>query len=200
MLLTYNGILLQNLNTLLKYSSWSHFCEFFLFFVFFVLCFSKTEIRKLFIGRFQPPSLPPLCLTVKTISSSADKANSLSLFVAFYRTLISILKDDTAEKCTIFFSKLVHWIFFQWSVFLNILQLLFEESNEILTFKFLLLAFMQNLDFEISNGLTIKLSRWQSATNREKSHLGNPRNLRSHTFPKPKQSIARIANAVQCHS
>ena len=29
MVLTYNGILLQNLKTLLKYFSWSHFCEFF---------------------------------------------------------------------------------------------------------------------------------------------------------------------------
>ena len=29
MVLTYNGILFQNLKTLLKYFSWSHFCEFF---------------------------------------------------------------------------------------------------------------------------------------------------------------------------
>ena len=58
---------------------------------------------------------------------------------------------------------------------------------KILTFKLLLLAFLQNSDFEISNGLTIKPSRCQSATTREKSHSGNPRNLSSHTFQNRKQ-------------
>ena len=49
MLLTYNGILLQNWNTLLKYFSWSHFCEFFLFF-FRHLKWTSVYLEIIFLG------------------------------------------------------------------------------------------------------------------------------------------------------